>query len=114
MRPDTFGPDAVIADREEDYRLARIRSGEASITRDCAVCGRLVPNSGPDLCADHLLVPCAVCHGHRRIAKVERPYFRQDWEWCADCGGEGLVSFSYADAMGWPVSRGGCEIEVTR
>ena len=106
MRPDTYGPDAVIADLDEDYHRAGIPS------RDCAVCGVTIPANGPDLCPDHLMVPCHICKGHQRIAKVERPYFGQEWEWCAECGGEGLVSFRYADEMGWPVSRGGCEVEV--
>ena len=105
MRPDTFGPDAVIADREEDYRVARILAGEASVTRDCAVCGRLVPNNGPDLCDVHLLVPCQDCEGRGRAQCIDPQTYAETWEWCMTCGAQGLVSYAEAVALGWKVAR---------
>ena len=105
MRPDQFGPDAVRAEREEAYRERAIRSGYYSSSRDCAGCGDLVPLRGPDLCDHCLTVSCQTCEGRRRVADLNPRTGRDEWEWCATCGGEGLVSFHEAKKLHWKVTR---------
>ncbi len=104
MRPDDYGPDAVIADREEDYREACIRSG-ASNARDCCECGDLVPLSGPDLCDWCLKVTCCACDGRRRVAEFDPSTASDVWVWCSVCGGEGQVTYAEARKLRWEVTR---------
>ena len=80
MRPDTYGPDAVIADREEAQRVA---------LGECAICACDLFDR-EELCDDCAHITCPQCHGTQigyytvRGNSIAGP--------CSECDGDGYVS----------------------
>lgn len=100
MRADDYGPDALIADREEDYREAHPAPAE------CAICACDIWTAlDTHLCDECATVECPRCRG-RQVVEVEydkfgKPIFGE----CPHCDGDGFLSVALARALGWKVSR---------
>lgn len=100
MRPDTYGPDAVIADREEDYREANPPLGE------CAICAcPMWSHVDTYLCDDCCTIQCPKCEGRQVLPIAYDKFGKLILGECPHCDGDGFLSVSLARALGWMVAR---------
>lgn len=97
MRPDIYGPDAVIAERLYD---------ETPPAGQCAVCAcDIWTHADTHLCDDCCRIVCPKCDGTQIAYERTDRYGRDTVCVCGECDGDGFVSFAQAKRGGFKVTR---------